>query len=342
MIKNGGRDGESESRLTKKEVIKKIKIYTFKSWNDLLNIPNQLTDLHPDDQQIIELAVRAAKKKIADTFDIPIGRVSNNFFSANPFVLQRAHEIVSNEDYKNFYETAKRQEEMINRLEDQIDERTSDSARESTPEWAREHIPELPGVNIDPDDYGSGVQYKKKKKLKKTNKIFKRKNGIQRVKKRETLKGGRKKSRIPKKYIPKYLSKKNKKILRKEINKSRRQYKKQKYHTRKKIKNYKSKKSRWNNRLRNIYNIPPQTNLSIKTLSKLSKCNPNALKKIINKGMGAYYSSGSRPNQTPQSWGKARLYSALSGGPASRVDFNILKSGCKPSSKSLKLAKKNL
>ena len=55
--------------------------------------------------------------------------------------------------------------------------------------------------------------------------------------------------------------------------------------------------------------------------------------------MGAYYSSGSRPNQTPHSWGYARLYSALAGGPAAKVDYHILKDGCSKKSKSLKLAK---
>ena len=46
-------------------------------------------------------------------------------------------------------------------------------------------------------------------------------------------------------------------------------------------------------------------------------------KKIIDKGMGAYYSSGSRPNQTPHSWGYGRLGSVILGGPARKVDKNI-------------------
>ena len=39
--------------------------------------------------------------------------------------------------------------------------------------------------------------------------------------------------------------------------------------------------------------------------------------------MGAYYSSGSRPNQTAQSWGKARMYSYIMGGPTRKVDKHI-------------------
>ena len=46
-------------------------------------------------------------------------------------------------------------------------------------------------------------------------------------------------------------------------------------------------------------------------------------KKIIAKGMGAYYSSGSRPNQTPMSWGRARLASVILNGPSRRIDKNI-------------------
>ena len=46
-------------------------------------------------------------------------------------------------------------------------------------------------------------------------------------------------------------------------------------------------------------------------------------RKIIDKGMGAYYSSGSRPNQTPMSWGRARLASVILNGPSRRIDKNI-------------------
>jgi len=145
---------------------------------------------------------------------------------------------------------------------------------------------------------------------------------------------------IPNHYIPNSLSNKDKKIQKKELIKSRKMYKNKKYYTRKLLKSYKNKKSVWENRFKRIYNINKNQKLNLKLLSKKSKCSRDALLKIINKGMGAYYSSGSRPNQTPQSWGYARLYSSLSGGPASKVDFNILKNGCSKKSKSLKLALK--
>ena len=57
--------------------------------------------------------------------------------------------------------------------------------------------------------------------------------------------------------------------------------------------------------------------------------NDNLLKskgqdEILSKGRGAYYSGGSRPNQTPSSWAYARLASALTGGKAKIVDKKIL------------------
>ena len=63
------------------------------------------------------------------------------------------------------------------------------------------------------------------------------------------------------------------------------------------------------------------------------------IKQILNKGIAAFYSSGSRPNQTAISWGRARMASAITGGKAAAVDFKILEKYCKPSSKALKLAK---
>ena len=63
------------------------------------------------------------------------------------------------------------------------------------------------------------------------------------------------------------------------------------------------------------------------------------MKKILKKGQGAYYSSGSRPGQTSHSWGIARLASSITCGKAAAIDYNILEEGCKKNSKALKLAK---
>lgn len=50
----------------------------------------------------------------------------------------------------------------------------------------------------------------------------------------------------------------------------------------------------------------------------------SGFRKILSKGRGAYYSSGSRPLQTAESWAKARLYSVLFGGKARNVDKKIV------------------
>ena len=130
---------------------------------------------------------------------------------------------------------------------------------------------------------------------------------------------------IPKRYIPNSLSKKDKQQQMKMILKSRKLYKKGKYFTRKKV-DYPHTTSKHIIRARIIYNIDtihPSNELALKT-----GCSVDALQQIVKKGEGAYYSSGSRPNQTPQSWGFARLASSITAGKASLVDYKILENGC--------------
>jgi hypothetical protein len=45
--------------------------------------------------------------------------------------------------------------------------------------------------------------------------------------------------------------------------------------------------------------------------------------KILDKGMGAYYSAGSRPNVSKEQWARARLASVIMGGKARDVDEKI-------------------
>lgn len=145
---------------------------------------------------------------------------------------------------------------------------------------------------------------------------------------------------VPRRYVPKNLSNKDKKIIKKELLKSRKQYKKKKYYTRKKIKSFKSKKSQHVFNAIKIYKI--KTVKPSKDLVKKTGCSIKTLKKIVNKGRGAYFSSGSRPNQSAESWGLARLASAITGGKSSIVDFNLLKDGCSKNSKALKMALKTI
>lgn len=143
---------------------------------------------------------------------------------------------------------------------------------------------------------------------------------------------------IPKHYIPTSLSKKDSETQHTNILKSRKLYKKGKYYTRPKVKSFKSKPSQHVKTAKKIYNvstIKPSRKLAIKT-----GCSKKALSSIVNKGRAAYYSGGSRPNQTPDSWGIARLASTITGGNSSIVDYHLLHAGCKPNSKALKLATK--
>ena len=144
---------------------------------------------------------------------------------------------------------------------------------------------------------------------------------------------------FPIRYVPKKITKTDQQ---KQINmliKSKKLYKKHKYYTRKNISSYKNIKSNHLLNARKIYNIEnitPNKELALKTGCKLS-----ALNQIVKKGEGAYYSSGSRPNQTPQSWGLARLASSLTSGKAAAVDYDIIEKGCNHKKKAFLLAKKS-
>ena len=148
----------------------------------------------------------------------------------------------------------------------------------------------------------------------------------------------RRKTSVPKRYVPKQLSKKDKKKQARELKKSRAAYKKGKYHTRKKMKSFKSKVSPHIIKARKMYKINKIR--PTRKLAKASKCKLKGLKKMFQKGQGAYFSSGSRPNQTGHSWGYARMASAITGGKASAVDFKIIQENCSKKSRAYKLAKK--
>jgi hypothetical protein len=143
--------------------------------------------------------------------------------------------------------------------------------------------------------------------------------------------------KITLRYLPRRLTQKDRKKQYKELVKSRKLYKKGVYHTRKKVSSFVSKPSHFVEEAKQLYRVDKigVTN----QLAKSTGCSKSALAKIINKGEGAYYSSGSRPNQSAQSWGIARLGSALTSGKTAAVDYVILEKGCSPNSKALKLAK---
>lgn len=124
---------------------------------------------------------------------------------------------------------------------------------------------------------------------------------------------------IPKKYTAR-LNRKDKKKQLRSIRKAKRSYKKGKYIDRPKLKSYKSKKSSWVTKFEKKYGKDIK---SYKQIEKVTGIPKKALMEVVRKGKGAYYSSGSRPNQTAESWGKARMYSYIMGGPTRKVDDHI-------------------
>jgi hypothetical protein len=82
---------------------------------------------------------------------------------------------------------------------------------------------------------------------------------------------------------------------------------------------FKSKRSGWVKKFEDKY----KTKITDKAFIHKNIITKTGQQKIIDKGMGAYYSSGSRPNQTPTSWGLARLASVILNGPSRKIDKAI-------------------
>tara|TARA_R110000772_G_scaffold169671_3_gene281554 strand:- start:325 stop:714 length:390 start_codon:yes stop_codon:yes gene_type:complete len=112
-------------------------------------------------------------------------------------------------------------------------------------------------------------------------------------------------------YVPKSLSDADKKKQIKSIKEKT---------VRPKLKSFESKRSPWVKKFEKKYGY------KINEFSKINKelLTFTGINKILDKGRGAYFSSGSRPNQTPESWALARLASVLMFGAAAKIDKDIL------------------
>jgi hypothetical protein len=82
---------------------------------------------------------------------------------------------------------------------------------------------------------------------------------------------------------------------------------------------FKSKRSGWVVKFEKKY----KTKITDKDFIHKNILRKAGQEQVIKKGKGAYYSSGSRPNQTPFSWGYGRLASVILNGPARKIDKNI-------------------
>ena len=140
-------------------------------------------------------------------------------------------------------------------------------------------------------------------------------------------------------YLPFGLSQKDTKRQITLLDKSKRLYKRGKYfnRTHKYLVSYPHHVSEHVVRARKIFGVSKIA--PTPEYAKATGCSVGALRKIVKKGEGAYYSSGSRPNQTAQSWGLARLASSTTGGKAAAVDYAILERGCGSNSRALKMAR---
>lgn len=116
--------------------------------------------------------------------------------------------------------------------------------------------------------------------------------------------------KINQKYVPKSLSEKDKKKQIKSIKDKT---------IRPKLKSFESKRSSWVVKFENKYN----TKISNTAFISKNIISKTGIDKIMAKGRGAYFSSGSRPNQTPTSWALSRLASVILGGKSRQVDKDI-------------------
>lgn len=113
-----------------------------------------------------------------------------------------------------------------------------------------------------------------------------------------------------KKYVPDSLSQSDRKKQIKSIKEGT---------DRPKLASYESKRSSWVKKFEDKYGhkITDVQWISRNILAK------KGIDEILDKGMAAYYSSGSRPNQTKESWAYARLASVIMNGPARKIDESI-------------------
>ena len=118
------------------------------------------------------------------------------------------------------------------------------------------------------------------------------------------------KRKIPKQYIPSSLTPADRKKQEESIRKGK---------PRPKVESFKSKRSSHVVKFEKKYGVKI-TNKAFIYKNIMSK---RGVDLVLKRGIAAYFSSGSRPNQTPASWSNARLASVIMGGPARKVDKAI-------------------
>jgi hypothetical protein len=83
----------------------------------------------------------------------------------------------------------------------------------------------------------------------------------------------------------------------------------------------------YKNKFNKRYGLPKDQSHSIAEISKLTGYKKSGLETILEKGKGAFYSNPQsvRASVTdPTQWGMARIYSAVMGGKAAKIDASQL------------------
>ena len=83
----------------------------------------------------------------------------------------------------------------------------------------------------------------------------------------------------------------------------------------------------YKNKFNKKYGFAPDKSHSIEDISKLTGYKKSGLETIVQKGRGAFFSNPQsvRPNiKDPTAWGRARLFSAIMGGAAAKIDAKHL------------------
>lgn len=131
-------------------------------------------------------------------------------------------------------------------------------------------------------------------------------------------------NKLSRKYLPKSLTKKDAEKQSSDIKKTALKVKEKKPlkkedFERPKV-DYPYKRSPYVKQFEDKYNMK----VSIDGISEKFNIPKTALKQIYDKGVGAFLSSGSRPNVNAFMWGFARIASVLLGGKSRKIDNHIV------------------
>ena len=83
----------------------------------------------------------------------------------------------------------------------------------------------------------------------------------------------------------------------------------------------------YKNKFNKKYGFKPDTSHSLSDIAKITGYKETGLQTIFNKGIGAFKTNPAsvRPSVTsPEQWAQARVYSAVMGGKASKIDATHL------------------